>query len=75
MSGDKAFEVWREGFRVTGQSATAELVDTVKASDFRSACSKVAQKHSWGPLYNESRLTYWGCRLFENEADARKSFG
>lgn len=25
--------------------------------------------------YDPLRLTYWGCRLFNNETDARKSFG
>jgi hypothetical protein len=24
---------------------------------------------------NQENMTYWGCRLFDNEADARKSFG
>jgi hypothetical protein len=25
--------------------------------------------------FNPEALTYWGCKLFDNEADARKGFG
>lgn len=25
--------------------------------------------------FNLEHLTYWGCRLFDNEIEARKSFG
>jgi hypothetical protein len=28
-----------------------------------------------GMSYDPSHLTVWGCRLFDNEVDARKSFG
>lgn len=27
------------------------------------------------PYYNEKSNTYYGCRLFDNEAEARRAFG
>lgn len=90
----KDYEVWMEGYAVTGNSADASLVGKVKARSFKEAChilmckkylKQVEQEHSpkyegyrgdpdrWD--YNPQRGTVWACRLFDNEADARKSFG
>lgn len=71
-SGSKVFEIWSEGFAATGQSGPAALLATVEASSFREACDKHLEN---SPNYDAAAGTHWGCHLFDNEADARKSFG
>jgi hypothetical protein len=69
-------EVWREGFRATGSEGTAVKIGEVEAESFAEACDKLCSLASWqiwGGTYD--RGTVWGCRLFNNEADARRSFG
>lgn len=85
------FEVWAEGWSATGGSSPAHLVATVNAQTFREACyiamceqylSGIAERRKDDQYYNPDRfdynfsnLTIWGCRLFDNQADASKSFG
>jgi hypothetical protein len=74
---EREFQIWAEGYQATGQSSDARLVGTQKAYSFYDACklqyeSEDAQsKTYWRPDFS----AIWGCRLFDNEADARKSFG
>lgn len=80
----KTYEIWIEGAATNGDRSQASLVGTVDAEDFIHACLR------WylGPLSDSWRKfkyrfevshdgvpSVWGCRLFDNEADARKSFG
>lgn len=71
------FDVWKEGFACTGQIATAELVGRMEADSFKAAVQKLydeltpAARSDW----DLERMTIWGCRLFDNEADARRGFG
>lgn len=44
----------------------------VWAKTFKEACDKYFKDD---PLYDAKNLTYWGCKLFNNEHDARKAFG
>jgi len=66
------FEIWVEGFRATGQSGTAFLYAIQEADTFNEACKIALANNS---SFDENSLTYWGCRLFNNETDARKAFG
>ena len=70
----KTYDVWREGYEVSGNSSKAVKVATVDATDmsFKTACAKHFKNDS---TYNSVRNTLWGCQLFDNEADARESFG
>jgi hypothetical protein len=74
----KQYQIWSEGFVVTGNSGTAKLVAAgIKASTFKDACDgfyKDKDRKDWGE-YDSDRLTIWGCKLFDNEEDARKAFG
>jgi hypothetical protein len=72
MLGEKEWEIWAEGFAATGESGTAQLMGRVKAKTFKEAC-RIRFKDD--RLFNEESLTHWGCRLFDNEVSARKSFG
>lgn len=72
--GIQTFEVWCEGFAATGQSGQATFYGKVKGKTFEEACQKMAVIQKWGS-YDAERNTIWGCRLFDNEDDARKAFG
>ena len=72
----KTFEIWAEGYAATGENGPALRLGVVQAENFRDACRVlVQQKPDLKPWFNFATLTFWGCRLFDNEADARKSFG
>lgn len=73
------FDIWMEGFSVTGGRGAAAYMDTVEASDFPSACQQLADRfeaegRDFGD-YDPEDLSFWGCRLFPSEAEARKTFG
>lgn len=74
----KTFEVWSEGYRATGESGTAMLHGKFEGETFKDAV--IAYKDTVTDLYSRScidveNLKFWGCRFFDNELDARKSFG
>ena len=73
----KQYEIWTEGYVVTGQSAGASLMGTAKGKDFEDACLNYFDPHDKEHMryFDPKRFTYWGCKLFDNQADARKSFG
>ena len=66
------FEIWSEGYSITGDRGTASLHGTSKAKNFKDACTKFFNINH---LYDPDDLTYWGCRLYDNETDARETFG
>lgn len=66
------WQIWCEGYRITGNSNVAQLLAVVEAPTFRAACET---KFFGDKDFNSEALTYWGCRLFDNELDARRAFG
>lgn len=68
----QVFQVWSEGYRASGDRGTATFHGQVEAENFKAACDQIIGNSY---LYDSERLTYWGCRLFDNELEARKSFG
>lgn len=75
----KLFEIWIEGYVVPECHAKAEMLGTQEAETFIQACDLFVENH---PKYKGSyrkgkdgNPIYWGCRLFDNEIDARKAFG
>lgn len=68
----KNYEIWQEGFQITGNSSPAIFVAIIKANSFKDACDKHFKDNE---LYNPKNLTVWGCKLFNNERQARKNFG
>ncbi|QOT19258.1 hypothetical protein [Paenarthrobacter sp. YJN-5] len=79
-TGKTLFTIWAEGFAATGESQTAwqlnespiqaeTLDDAVRQYSFSSDSRHLFRRHKDGTW------TYWGCRLFDNEADARGAFG
>jgi hypothetical protein len=73
----KQWQVWMEGYSITGNEGGAEFMGRFEGETFKEACLNwVATLNPKDKqLYNEERNTYWGCRLFDNGTDARKSFG
>ena len=69
------YEVWMEGFHVMEGRGKATLLGKYEANSFLEACQKAADEHPGYGNYDKKRNTIWGCRLFDNEFDARKSFG
>lgn len=68
--------LWMEGFQVMEGSAQAEYCGTYQAKTLREAVEMwIAEDTRRRGLVDLERLTYWSCRFFDNEADARKSFG
>lgn len=71
------FEVWMEGFSATGDYASAQCQGSFKGHTFQEACIAWVNtlELSQQLYYNSERNSYWGCKLFDNEIDARRSFG
>jgi len=69
---EKRWGVWVEGYSTTGDCDRAQLVGEVQADSFESACKELLSGNS---CFDPNKLTLWGCKLFDNETDARKAFG
>lgn len=63
------YEVWMEGYAATGESGPAQLHSIEEADSFQEAC-EASFKHDM--YFDKEKLTWWACRLFDNETDARK---
>ena len=73
---EKEFDIWVEGYRATGESQTAQYFGKQKGFSLADACRRYAESHpSDASFWNKDFTAYWACRVFDNEADARKSFG
>ena len=68
----RTIQVWSEGYRATGDQADAMLHGTIIAKNFQEACNILFKDND---TYDSQALTLWGCRLYNNEREARKSFG
>ena len=71
------YSLWMEGYAVTGNSSTADFLGNFEADSFAEACDKWAKALEQPEYYkrNEYNAYYWGCKIFDNEADARRGFG
>lgn len=86
----REFEIWIEGYSATGEYGTANKIGNGIGITFDEAVKDyMSRKPKHGIEENErsryiseqayqnrrSNWRIWGCNLFENETDARKSFG
>lgn len=70
------YAIWSEGFHVMEGRSGAILHGYAEGETFEDACKNLAEKDSsFKGYFDPERLTYWGCRLFDNEVEARVSFG
>jgi hypothetical protein len=70
----RTYEIWREGFRATGDICRAKLLGRSEGATFRDAVLAYYAEHP-DDSFDPATLRYWGCRHFDNEADAREAFG
>lgn len=70
----KIFEIWQEGFLIQGMDspAGASYIGRFKAETFKEACVKAFGENEY---FSPEYLTFWGCKLYDNEEEARKAFG
>jgi hypothetical protein len=69
-------EIWRTGYSVTEQRDGARLLGNADGATLREACDALAERDAeFRRYYDPIRLTFWGCSLHDNEADARRAFG
>ncbi|MCK5017797.1 MAG: hypothetical protein KAS32_12105 [Candidatus Peribacteraceae bacterium] len=68
----QVYEIWCEGYQMNSDRSGASHMGTVRASSFKEACHILLNDDSY---YNTASNTYWSCQLFDNEGDARKSYG
>jgi hypothetical protein len=72
----KNFEIWSEGFRATGEWGTATYHGSCEGDSFKQVCILFATHNlNFAKYFDPDRMTFWGCKLFDNEYDARNRFG
>lgn len=69
------YEIWSEGYCATGYSQKASYHGTSDGVDFRCACMAFFKNSAMQKHFNPVTLSVWGCKLYDNETDARKNFG
>lgn len=76
------YHLWMEGYSITGNESKATYLGTFTATSFVEACKKwheslpeESRKNYLLSISANGTVTYWSCRIFDNELDARKSFG
>ena len=73
-----SISLWMEGFAVTGQRQGASMIGTYNATDLDNAVKQYMAENEgdvdWDRL-GRGRHAIWACEIFDNEAEARKSFG
>jgi hypothetical protein len=70
------YEVWIEGYAATGQRDRARFLGVYTAENFNDA-AEMAARLKLGEMnyFNKAVPSFWGCKFYDNEADARRSFG
>jgi hypothetical protein len=82
-------QIWMEGYCATGESSTANMINQYHADSFDEAMKLYMEDHpgdvevkktpkNMKSVRDESftkEYRIWACRLFDNETNARKSFG
>ena len=70
------YQIWSEGYQATGEHGYATLHGEVEASTFKDACCLLAgTQASFSAYFNPDTMTYWGCRLYDTEEQARRLCG
>ena len=72
----QVYDIWIEGYAATGNQGRAEYLGLYPGLSFKDACRRAIIDHDWKlNSYNEKNNTYWSCRFFDNETDARRGYG
>lgn len=77
--GNRWYEVWQEGYIAQGNDARASRCGRYFAASFRDAVFQYAEENYTSGtkrlVEKDGVISSFGCRFFDNEADARKKFG
>lgn len=80
--GGRVWHVWVEGYSATGEHGTASFVGKKWARSFDRACELLHKENGGDRTQGQflhatetSPPTMWGCRMYDNERDARVSYG
>lgn len=73
--GNDFYHVWSEGYYASGGHSDAIYLGSYYTDTFEDACLQAAIKNNMLNDYNERANSICGCKLFDNEEEARKSFG
>jgi hypothetical protein len=73
----KKFQIWVEGFNILGGIGQAHMLHpNIWAFSFDQAVTSYLTEYPNPTVERKDGFWYmYGCRLFDNEADARKAFG
>ncbi len=79
----KKFTLWTEGYMATGEQGRAFLLGAYPVETIDEAVELYLQENpdmrKYLAIHNEpnarSKYSLWACRLFNNEEDAKKSYG
>jgi len=75
---ERSWEVWTEGYRDTGKQESAVYHGRYCGVTFEDALVRFKDSldsKKTRRLVNIRKGTFWGCRFFNNEIDAREAFG
>lgn len=70
--------IWSEGAAFNEGIYPASFHGMQRAESFNEACKAFFENHrdkQTRDYFNAERMTWWGCRLFDNETEARKFVG
>jgi hypothetical protein len=71
----RPFEIWIEGYAATGGHGEASMLGVGYGDTFEAAAHELGHRLGRQFKTNEAGALHdWGCRLFDNEQDARKGF-
>ena len=74
----RSIHLWIEGYAATGERGTAQCIGIYEAKDLDDAVKKYMAANpnrvDWD-RFGRGRHAIWACEIFDNEAQARKSFG
>ena len=68
-------DLWLEGYVVTGNSNTASYCGRFSVDTIEQAVKEYKKVYAEPKYIDVNSLTLWGCRFFDNELDARNTFG
>lgn len=68
-------KLWCEGFQVQEGTSGAWKLGTYHVDTLLEAAKMYKESIKDPSLVDLDKMTYWGCRLFDNKKDAQKLFG
>ena len=72
------YNLWTEGYKATGDYSPANYHGQWAGDSFQDAIQAFKDSlgdHRDATLIDVERETFWGCKFFDNETDARRFVG